>query len=74
MTLDCYNRMDYHFQGRHPPPQLTAMVATQNSQYMSSQGTSSHTWLVDSGCNAHVTADIILEILQFRTSIMVRRI
>lgn len=29
-TLDCFNRMSYNFQGRHPPSQLSGMVASQN--------------------------------------------
>ena len=28
-ALDCYHRMDYSYQGRHPPTQLIAMVAIQ---------------------------------------------
>lgn len=61
MALDCYNRMNYNFQGRHPPPQLAAMVATQNTQYINTHQSSQYTsspWLADSGCNAHVTSDL----------------
>lgn len=29
-ALDCFNRINYSFQGRHPPAQLAAMVAHQN--------------------------------------------
>lgn len=29
-TVDCYHRMDFAYQGRHPPAQLTAMVASQS--------------------------------------------
>jgi hypothetical protein len=32
-ALDCYHRMDYSYQGRHPPSQLAAMVAHTNSQF-----------------------------------------
>lgn len=30
-ALDCFHRMDYSYQCRHPPPQLAAMVAHTNS-------------------------------------------
>lgn len=33
MAIDCYNRMDYAFQGRNPPIQLAAMVAQSNFAY-----------------------------------------
>lgn len=46
-ALDCYNQMNYSFQGHHPPPQLTAMVASSNS-----------VWLTDSGCSTHLTPDL----------------
>lgn len=61
MALDCYNRMNYNFQGRHPSPQLAAMVATQNNQYLSTHQNNQYNsspWLADSGCNAHVTSDL----------------
>jgi hypothetical protein len=29
-ALGCYHYMDYTYQGRHPPPQLAAMVAQTN--------------------------------------------
>ncbi|XP_022156563.1 uncharacterized protein LOC111023438 [Momordica charantia] len=54
-ALDCFNRMNYSFQGRHPPIQLTAMVANHNYATLASSNPS---WLTDSGCNAHVTADL----------------
>ena len=44
--------MDYAFQGRHPPPQLAAMVAHTNSEYDEQQ------WLADSGANAHITSEL----------------
>lgn len=66
-ALDCFNRMNYNYQGRHPPSQLAAMVATQNvAFYLNSSpnfglpgsiGSSSTTWLANYGCNAHVTSD-----------------
>ena len=41
--------MDYAFQGRHPPPQLAAMVAQSNAQVDDQQ------WFADSEANAHIT-------------------
>jgi hypothetical protein len=51
-ALDCYHRMDYSFQGRHPPPHLAAMVAQSNNVYEDPQ------WFADSGANAHITQDL----------------
>jgi hypothetical protein len=51
-ALDCFHRMDYAFQGRHPPPQLAAMVAQSNTNYDESE------WFADSGANAHITNDL----------------
>jgi hypothetical protein len=50
-ALDCYHRMDYAYQGRHPPTQLAAMVAHTNGDLETQD------WLADSGANTHVTAD-----------------
>jgi hypothetical protein len=44
--------MDYSFQGRRPPSQLTAMVAHINSEIEDQQ------WLADSGANAHITNEL----------------
>ncbi|KAA8540914.1 hypothetical protein F0562_024948 [Nyssa sinensis] len=52
-ALDCFNRMNYSFQGRHPPTKLAAMVAEANTTYLSQ-----HQWYADSGANIHVTSDI----------------
>jgi hypothetical protein len=43
--------MDFSYQGRHPPPQLAAMVAQLND------GFETQDWIADSGANTHVTAD-----------------
>jgi hypothetical protein len=51
-ALDCFHRMDYSFQGRHSPSQLTAMVAHINSELENQQ------WLADSGANAHITNEL----------------
>ena len=47
-ALDYYNKMDYSFQGRHPPPQLAAMVAQSKFFYKDPQ------WFADSAANAHI--------------------
>ena len=31
LALDCYHRMDYAYQGKHPPTKLAAMVTSSNS-------------------------------------------
>lgn len=51
-ALDCLNRMNYAFQGRHPPTELAAMVAEANTTYPNQ-----HQWYADSGVNLHVTSD-----------------
>ncbi|KAA8529787.1 hypothetical protein F0562_034113 [Nyssa sinensis] len=52
-ALDCFNRMNYSFQGRHPPTELAAMVAEANTAYLNQ-----HQWYADSGANIHVTSDL----------------
>ncbi|KAA0052833.1 uncharacterized protein E6C27_scaffold773G00310 [Cucumis melo var. makuwa] len=49
--------MNYNYQGKHPPQNLVAVVAQQNSQYLNTQIYPSNAWLADSGCNALVTAN-----------------
>lgn len=50
-ALDCYHRMDYSFQGRHPPSQLAEMAASfhQNNDPQ---------WYADSGATNHITNDM----------------
>lgn len=48
-ALDCYHRMDYSYQGRHPPSQLAAMVAQTNAEFENQD-------YANSGANAHITA------------------
>jgi len=52
-ALDCFHRMNYSYQGRHPPPQLAAMAAQANALYDEEQE-----WLADSGANAHITNNL----------------
>lgn len=49
-ALDCIHRMDYAYQGRMPPNQLTAMNA-------STQSNSNNFWLSDTGATNHMTND-----------------
>jgi len=52
-ALDCYHRMDFAFQGRHPPAQLAAMAAyTQDTPEVEQP------WYLDSGANHHVTSEL----------------
>jgi hypothetical protein len=51
-ALDCFHRMDYSYQGHHPPSQLAAMVAQTNTQVEEQQR------FADSGANAHITRDL----------------
>jgi hypothetical protein len=51
-ALDCFHRMDYSFQGRHPSSQLAAMMAQTNSEIEDQQ------WFADSGANAHITNEL----------------
>ena len=54
-ALDCYHRMDYSYQGRHPPTQLATMVAQSNSLFAEEE---EQPWYADSGANQHITADL----------------
>ncbi len=51
-ALDCFHRMDYAFQGRHPPRELAAMVSHSNAV------AEEEDWLADSGANNHITANL----------------
>jgi len=51
-ALDCFHRMDHAFQGRHPPAQLSAMVADSNS------APANEPWYADSAANQHITANL----------------
>uniref|UniRef100_A0A2N9I8B6 CCHC-type domain-containing protein n=1 Tax=Fagus sylvatica TaxID=28930 RepID=A0A2N9I8B6_FAGSY len=51
-ALDCYHRMDFAYQGRHPPAKLAAMASISND----SQG--GETWLTDTGATDHITANL----------------
>jgi hypothetical protein len=51
-ALDCFHRMNFSFQGRHPPSQLAAMTAHTHQEIDDQQ------WFADSGANAHVTSTL----------------
>jgi hypothetical protein len=51
-ALDCFHRMDHAFQGRHPPAQLSAMVANSN------QDADNGPWYADSATNQHITTNL----------------
>lgn len=51
-ALDCFHRMDHANQGRHPPAQLSAMVAHSNPAPINDP------WYADSGANQHITSNL----------------
>lgn len=50
-AIDCYHRMDFAFQGKHPPPKLAAMA-------FSSNASTSNCWVSDTGATDHSTPDL----------------
>ncbi|KAJ0038478.1 hypothetical protein Pint_24053 [Pistacia integerrima] len=52
-ALDCYHRMDFTYQGRHPPAQLAAMAAHTHVTQEDEQP-----WYLDSGANNHITSEL----------------
>jgi hypothetical protein len=52
-ALDCYHRMDYAYQGRHPPAQLATMIVRNNNSQEDEQP-----WFADSGANTHITSEL----------------
>jgi hypothetical protein len=53
-ALDCYHRIDFAYQGRHPPTRLAAMASTSNA----SQTQAGETWLTDTGATDHLTSNL----------------
>ena len=53
LALDGYHRMDYVYQGKHPPTKLAAM-ATASNAYL----TQDQPWLADSAATDHVTSNL----------------
>ena len=53
-AIDCYQRMNFSYQGRHPPAKLAAMaIATPPSPYPHQT-----TWILDTGATDHFTPDL----------------
>jgi hypothetical protein len=52
-ALDYFHKMNYSYQGKHPPPQLAAMATQSNATYDEDQE-----WLADSGANAYITNNL----------------
>ena len=50
IAIDCYHRMDYAYQGKHPPIELAAMATASNACITQDQP-----WLADSAATDHVT-------------------
>ena len=53
LAVDCYHRMDYAYQGKHPPIKLAAMAIASNACLTQDQH-----WLVDSAATDHVTTSL----------------
>ncbi|GMY07326.1 Retrovirus-related Pol polyprotein from transposon TNT 1-94 [Fagus crenata] len=51
-ALDCYNRMNFSFQGRHPPAKLAALASA------APPSSSPSCWLSDTGATDHFTPDL----------------
>ena len=51
-ALDCFHRMDFSYQGKHPPLQLAAMAAQTNATIDDQE------WFADSGANAQITNNL----------------
>ena len=70
-ALDCYNRMNFSYQGRHPPSGLAAMAVN----YMNSRSSdnTNNFWLSYSGCNVHMT-NMSWQISTYSTIITVRKL
>lgn len=51
-AMDCFHRIDYAYQGRHPPAQFAAMVAHTNSKH------EIETWFDDSRVIQHITTNL----------------
>lgn len=56
MPYNCYNKMNYSYEGRHPPTKLAVMVTTAPTNSFVLQDY--FVWLSDTWCNAHITNDL----------------
>jgi hypothetical protein len=48
----CYHRMDFSYQGIHPPTKLAVVASTSNSSQVGDS------WLPDMGATDHLTANV----------------
>ncbi|KAK9986932.1 hypothetical protein SO802_031883 [Lithocarpus litseifolius] len=53
LSIDCYHRMDYAYQAKHPSTKLAAMATASNACI-----TQDRPWLADSAATDHVTASL----------------
>uniref|UniRef100_A0A2N9FJQ3 Integrase catalytic domain-containing protein n=1 Tax=Fagus sylvatica TaxID=28930 RepID=A0A2N9FJQ3_FAGSY len=52
-AIDCYNRMNFAYQGKNPTTKLAAMASASNLHYTQN----AETWLTDTGATDHITAN-----------------
>jgi hypothetical protein len=52
-AIDCYNRMNFAYQGKNPTTKLAAMASASNLHYTQN----AETWLTDIGVTDHITAN-----------------
>uniref|UniRef100_A0A2N9FSB8 Reverse transcriptase Ty1/copia-type domain-containing protein n=1 Tax=Fagus sylvatica TaxID=28930 RepID=A0A2N9FSB8_FAGSY len=57
-TLDCYQQMNYAYQGRQPPAKLATIASTANSSQPPASWLAQTTWILDSGTTDHFTPDV----------------
>jgi hypothetical protein len=55
-ALDCFHRMNFAYQGKTPPFQLSAMVA--RTHHEAAAHHHEDPWYADSGANNHITNDL----------------
>lgn len=53
LAIDCYHKMDYAYQGKHPSTKLAAMAIASNACIAQEQP-----WLADSVATDHVTSSL----------------
>ena len=53
LAIDCYHKMDYAYQGKHPFTKLAAMAIASNACIAQEQP-----WLADSVATDHVTSSL----------------
>jgi transposase InsO family protein len=58
VALDCFHRMNFAYQGRHPPAKLAAIASTNMSNAISAPTSTQSCWISDTGATDHFTPDI----------------